>query len=598
MRIKESPIVFLTLKLWQYSEGRRKKVLLYMVMSWLSNMIHLCIPLIFALLLNELQKNGVTEKNIYYLLFLSSLFVLRSCLGWSLHGPSRMIENKNAFMIRAEYKIRFLRDILALPLAWHNEHHSGETNDRLEKGSSGLFNFAENSFRVLLILNSLVTSFFILLFFDFSSGFIAFLTIIFTVTLIVLFDKKLAPQYRMLSRMENKISEKILDVIANINTVVILRIEKILLKSISEKIMEPYRLYVKNNRLNEIKWFCVSFCVNVMVFLILGCYILRVYWGLPILFGTLVALYGYSSSVADMFFEFAGFFGDLLKYKARVLNSEELASEFKFAKNGKNDKGKLKWKTLRVESLNFSYHDSDGSDLHLDNVYLQIKSGMKIAVIGESGSGKTTLLKVFRELYQPQSEKVFLDDKELKNGFSEISSEIALIPQDPEIFKMSILENITLGIESDESVVRKYTDLSCFTETVDRLPKKFDSIINEKGVNLSGGEKQRLALARGLFFACEDKLEPKSIILLDEPTSSIDVATELQIYRNIFEALTDKTIISSVHRLHLLPMFDRIDFFENGKVIASGTFNELLKNSKEFQEVWGKYNSTLSKAAE
>lgn len=344
MKLKENPIVYLGLKFWQFSKNRRKKVVLYLVMSWLSNMVHLCIPLIFALMSNEIQKNGVPDNNIRYLLVLASLFMVRSCVGWAFHGPSRMIENKNAFMVRADYKYRFLAGVLVLPMRWHNEHHSGDTNDKLEKGSAGIFNFAENTFRVLLIINSLIMSFFILLFFDVESGFIALATILLTITIIAVFDKKLAPQYRQLSRMENKISEKILDVITNINTVIILRIEKLLLKSIKAKIMEPYKLYVENNKLNEIKWFCVSLCVNIMVYTILSYYLLRVYWwNLPFLFGTFVALYGYAGNVADMFFELAGFFGDLLKYKARVSNAEELASEFVPTKNGANNKKQHEW---------------------------------------------------------------------------------------------------------------------------------------------------------------------------------------------------------------------------------------------------------------
>ncbi len=563
-------------------------------MSWFSNIAHLCIPLIFALLLNELQKNGVTKSNFYYLLFVLSLFPIRSCLTWAFHGPSRVIENKNAFLNRANYKLLFLGGVLGMPMQWHNEHHSGETNDKLEKGSSGLFNFAENTFRVVNIVNTLIGSFFVLLFFNVVAGIIAFAMMFITICIIVMFDKILVPQYRILNRFENKISEKILDVVTNINTVVILRIEKILLKSISKKVMEPYELYVKNNKLNEIKWFCVSLCVNLMVFLILSCYLLQVYWGLPLLFGTIIALYGYAGHVADVFFEFAGFYGDLLKYKARVLNAEELAVEFKPEKNGNGSKEKYRWRHLKIESLCFSYHGENGADLHLENVYFHIIRGQKVAVVGATGSGKTTLLKIFRELYQVQSANVYLDESKLQNGFSEISSQIALVPQDPDIFAMSILENINLGIdEYNMEIVRKYADLACFTDVAEKLPKKWDSVINERGVNLSGGEKQRLALTRGLLFACEDRLEEKSIVLLDEPTSSVDVAIEIQIHKNIFEVLSGKTIIESVHRLHLLPMFDKIYFFKDGKIIADGTFNELLKNSKEFEEMWGKYNSVL-----
>ena len=106
---------------------------------------------------------------------------------------------------------------------------------------------------------------------------------------------------------------------------------------------------------------------------------------------------------------------------------------------------------------------------------------------------------------------------------------------------------------------------------------------------MSGGEKQRLALARGLL-ACKDK----SIVLLDEPTSSIDIANELLIYQNIFLEFSGKAIVSSIHRLHLLPLFDTIYFFNEGKIIASGAFGELLENSAEFKELWLNYQNMVN----
>ena len=124
-----------------------------------------------------------------------------------------------------------------------------------------------------------------------------------------------------------------------------------------------------------------------------------------------------------------------------------------------------------------------------------------------------------------------------------------------------------------------------FTDVAERLPKKLDSFIFEKGVNLSGGEKQRLALARGLM-ACVDK----AIVLLDEPTSSVDTKNELEIYHNIFREFKEKTILASVHRLHLLSLFDTIYYFKGGKIIASGTLDELLATSAEFQDLWEKYH--------
>ena len=107
---------------------------------------------------------------------------------------------------------------------------------------------------------------------------------------------------------------------------------------------------------------------------------------------------------------------------------------------------------------------------------------------------------------------------------------------------------------------------------------------------MSGGEKQRLALARGLL-ASHDK----AIVLLDEPTSSVDVITEEKIFRNIFNAFVGKAIVCSLHSLHLLPLFDKIYFFENGKIIARGKFNELLEYSEEFQKIWENFVSNRDK---
>ncbi|OGF69200.1 hypothetical protein A3C73_04870 [Candidatus Giovannonibacteria bacterium RIFCSPHIGHO2_02_FULL_44_11] len=542
-----------------------------------------------AAILNELQRNGISHANIKYLCFLLSLFIVRWFVAWIFHGPARMMENKNAFLVRANYKKYLLGGIMFLPLEWHTDHHSGDTIDKVEKGSRGLYNYASESFRVINLMVYLAGAIITLAFFDIGASVITFVMMILTLTLIMKFDKILVAQYRQLNRFENGISEKIVDVVTNITTVVILRIEKLLVKSISGKMMEPLDLFLRNNRLNEIKWCLVSLNTKIMLVLVLGYYFYaRLYWGLPWLAGTFIALYTYTDNIAETFFNFAGIYGNILQQRASVSNSEELASGFNGIVNGNNDNGGKHWGKIEINSLNFSYRTDENADLHLDDISLSIKRGEKIALIGATGSGKTTLLKVIRELYKPQTASVFADGKKLTGGFGAISSEITLIPQEPEIFATTILENITLGVDHEMQEVRKFTDMARFTEVADNLPREFNSSIKEKGVNLSGGEKQRLALARGLL-ACADK----SIVLLDEPTSSIDVATELSIYQNIFQDFCDKSIVASVHRLHLLPMFDNIYFFSEGKILASGSFGELLESSAEFKELWNKYQNMV-----
>jgi ABC-type bacteriocin/lantibiotic exporter with double-glycine peptidase domain len=245
------------------------------------------------------------------------------------------------------------------------------------------------------------------------------------------------------------------------------------------------------------------------------------------------------------------------------------------------------WKTLSIENLSFKYESEKADIMHLDNINLTFLHKENIAVIGESGSGKTTFLKVIHGMYSNASGRILFDkNKPIETNFENIDLKTTLVPQEPEIFSSSIRENITLGLDYKEKDIISATDLAEFTETVEKLPNKYNSIINEKGVNLSGGQKQRLALARALLFA-----ENKDIILLDESTSSVDPENEVKIYKNLLNKYENKVVIASIHKMNLLKYFDRIIIFEAGKVSDSGTFDELLKSNKKFSKDWNEYVS-------
>ncbi len=589
MSWKENPLIFLSVKTWHYSKGNRKNVVLYLILFIIANSIALLETLLIAFILDVIQKQGLTMSDLPRLLGYLLLIILVNAAFWAFHGPARVIETTNAFIARANYKEYLLTGTFGLPVEWHADHHSGDTIDKIEKGAQGLYNYASDSFMVIESIVRLVGSYIALIYFNVSSLYIVAITVVFTLWLILRFDKILVTQYTKLFAAENTISAKVYDAISNIVTVIILRVEKPVLHAIAKRMRQPVELFFQNSRLNEIKWFLVTMCATVTTFFVLGSYIytnLRV--GAVIAIGTLYALYGFVQRINDLFFRFAYMYGDIVRHKTAVMNAEYLAVDFKDKLKLKEITLGKKWRQLTINSLDFSYHTKEGADLHLDSISLTIGRGEKIAFVGASGSGKTTLLKIIRGLYEPKQLQVELDGHLLPHGFADISQEIALIPQDPEIFATTIKENITIGIDHSMTEVRRFTDMARFTDVAERLPKKFDSSIVEKGVNLSGGEKQRLALARGLMAS-----EHKAILLLDEPTSSVDFRNEMHIYENIFKQFKQKAIISSIHRLHLLPLFDRIYVFERGKVIASGSFTELLDHSQAFQKIWEKYNSTL-----
>jgi len=189
-----------------------------------------------------------------------------------------------------------------------------------------------------------------------------------------------------------------------------------------------------------------------------------------------------------------------------------------------------------------------------------------------------------RGLYTPKGE-VFCNGIKLKNGIDKLKRRITLIPQDPEIFNNTIKYNITMDLNVKKDELKKAIKMARFKDVVKRLDKGLKTNVLEKGVSLSGGEKQRLALARGLLAA-----RKSDIILLDEPTSSVDSMNEMKIHDNIFKEFKNKTIISSIHRLHLLNKFDYIYMFDKGKIIGQGTLKELKQNPR-FKIIWKKYNT-------
>ena len=168
-----------------------------------------------------------------------------------------------------------------------------------------------------------------------------------------------------------------------------------------------------------------------------------------------------------------------------------------------------------------------------------------------------------------------------------LHEKVTQFPQEPEIFENTIEYNITMGLPATHDEIIKACEISGFNEVVDQLPNGLQTDIKEKGVNISGGQKQRLALARGILAAKDSE-----VILLDEPTSSVDPKTEAMIYERLFAFFREKAFLSSMHRLHLLDQFDYIYILEKGRIIDEGHFDELISRGRELNKT--NYERTAS----
>ena len=569
---------------WKYLGSRRKTYVIYLFLFAIASLIGLLNPLLIGLIFNSIQETITSMEELRHLIFMISLLLALTIGFWIFHGLARILEQHTGIFVHRNYANSKINKVLELPIKWHKDHHSGDTIDKINRGRNSLKQISSHyTSDIVYSLINIFGSLIILMFIDWKISIFAGVYSILVLFTIFTMDKKLIRLYRKLNKYSNKLSSSIFDYLSNMVTVVTLRLRKRVSSEVDRRVMASYKTEMKTTYLSEAKWAFASIAISLMTVLALiyRAYTDYILTGI-ILIGTLYMLYGYLHKIGQTFFNFASMYGRFAKNNARIEGAYPIDESFD--QISEKIKGKLfpTWRTLAIKNLDFKY-DVKGKEMHLENINLDIKRGQKIALVGESGAGKSTILSILRGLYIPKKGDVYCNGLKLKNGIEKIRHHVTLIPQDPEIFNNTIRYNITMNFRVDKIELNKIIRMARLVDVISRLPKKLDTNVLEKGVSLSGGEKQRLALARGLLAA-----KDSDILLLDEPTSSVDSLNESKIHENIFKEFKDKTIISSIHRLHLLNNFDYIYMFDKGKIIAQGTLSDLKKNAK-FQQVWKKY---------
>lgn len=257
---------------------------------------------------------------------------------------------------------------------------------------------------------------------------------------------------------------------------------------------------------------------------------------------------------------------ELLAEKARVVDRAD-ASALKVAEG-----------RIEFEAVNFSYRNDRSI---LEDVSFTIESGQKVAVVGASGAGKSTLVKLLFRFYDPTGGRILIDGQAIdKVTQHSLRQAIGIVPQDTVLFNDSIFENVRYGKpDASDAEVEEAIRLAHLDEFIAQLPDGGDTLVGERGLKLSGGEKQRAAIARTL-------LKRPPILVFDEATSSLDSKSEQAILAALREIAKDHTSLVIAHRLSTVIDADRILVLHHGKIVEQGSHQQLLNHDQHYADLW------------
>jgi ATP-binding cassette subfamily B protein len=572
--------------MWHYAPD--KKLFFWMItFSIIGRTIRIAEPYVFWKIINLIQLEGKEGRNEIF--FLLILFASMTFLNRCFHGISRVREEKIKFQVAEACTTDLFDQVASLPMEWHTDNHSGKTIDKISKASSALKEFAGMNFMYTNTVVFGIGSFVSLTLIRRPAGIIIAVLSVITMLCVQKFDHKLIKLITEKNTKEHEVMSGLFDFLGNIKTVITLRFEDRALSTIRHRIRSIFPVFRQHAILNEWKWFTMDMLMAISVLTILVLYLHHEFTTTGVvLIGTFTMLWQYIEKMKWAFGNFTRQRNELMQMSTNYHTIDEITTAYTHLPKNSQQVIFDAHHPFHLQNLCFSYANQWIKNKVLNNISLDLTSGKRIALVGSSGSGKSTLMMLLRGLYPVDKVSLHIADQQFST-LEPLSHYASLIPQDPEIFEQTIRYNITMGLDVDDSTVLQMCDLACFSEVLTTLPHGLDTDIKEKWVNLSGGQKQRLALARGLLMARKSRL-----LLLDESTSSVDVHNEKKIYEQIFTTYTQSCIVASIHKLHLLPLFDYIYVIDKGIIQEHGSFSALLAHPKwQLSALRAEYQITL-----
>ena len=529
------------------------------------------------LIQNLIGKGTQLEQIKRLCIMLGVIFLSKNILFYISNLIMAYVQNNVITKIR----IKLFQHISTLSLSFFNNNKTAELSSILIRDIAGMRVAFSQSLQKIIIEPISVISFLFLLFiinFKFT------ILVIIIIPLSGFFSYKVGQSIRRKSKRSSVQSAGILNIIketlSNIKIVKIFNLENEENEKFVKENNKYFNLIFKQSRLSNLLT-----PINETIGLIVG--VLLIWFG-----GISVLQQGAMSS--EDFIKFILLLFAMLQPIRKLANVNVLfqngiaAAERVFSVFDNHDKipeSKNAFKinsfknSINFKDVNFKYEGQDS--LILDNINLEICKGQTVAIVGKSGAGKTTLTDLLPRFYDPISGNIFIDKINLKDlNLKNLRDLYGIVTQNVILFNDTIKNNIIHGNKNaSENDINKAVKSANIQDLVEKLDNGLNTYIGENGVKLSGGEKQRLSIARAL-------IKNPDILILDEATASLDSESEKMVHYAIDNIIKNRTVIIIAHRLSTIINADKILVMNDGKIVESGSHNELLKNNGYYKKLY------------
>lgn len=595
--------LFLYRELWRFTAGKRAMLLGSMALLVAAQVVLLLIPYISGKAINALQLQGGQALREAGWWLLAGLGVAAG--SWLLHGPGRVLERNVALAVRKRLATSLVEKLLELPMSWHESNHSAATAHRVQQSTNALSGFAQSQFIYLNSAVRLVGPIVALWWIEPFVGAAAMLGFTIISVSVLSFDRAMIRLARRENDAERRYSAALVDTLSNTTSLFALRQARGVMAVLEKRLLTIFEPLKRSIVLNEAKWCTVDLsskalsCLLVALFAWLATRRSTDAGTQTLMLGSVYMVWEYTLQASGVISAIASHFQSFARQSADFESADAIRNAVSMPTLRDSQRSKVRWDRLEIRDLTFHHAASRSGAPALDQVCLTLKRGKRYALVGSSGCGKSTLLRVLAGLYA--SERILLQADEGPIVVSPpeaariLRATSTLIPQDAEVFEGTLAENLSLcesvsGPPSPDRYMRAL-ELARVTDFIEPSTTGLDVAVAERAANWSGGQRSRVALARGILAA-----EGSDLVLLDEPTASLDPVTESHVYANLFAAFADACIVSSIHRLHLLDRFDEVLLMRDGRLIAQGPVDALILLHPEFAELMAAHRRERSPA--